>query len=143
MRHLALCLSFLGAAFIAMAAPLHAQSADSEFADYAAYEAYVDRHIMQRDFIPLIQRLGGRDEYTPEELAATQRNMLGIWQADFRNKAVFNRKDLGGGMWQEARVYWTGTSYAFFYALMHEREDKFVVVNFLLNSSSKPIMDRF
>lgn len=139
MRYFILCLGFLfGTSFSATA-----QTADSEFADYAAYAAFVDDQIMNRDFIPLIQKLGGRDEYTKEELAATQQQMRNIWPYNFRDVSVFNRRDLGGDVWQEARLYWTGNSYAFFYALMHQRPDKLVIVNFLLNSSSKPIMDRF
>lgn len=143
MRYFSQCLLLVLTVLIAPAGAVQAQTADSEFINYADYASYVDRHIMQRDFIPLIQKLGGRDEYTNEELAATQRNMLGIWPRDFESVSVFNRKDLGGGIWEEGRIYWTGTSYAFFYALIHQRFDKFVVLNFLLNSSSTPIMERF
>jgi hypothetical protein len=143
MRYIAHSLLLAFALLVAPIDAARAQMADSEFKNYADYASYVDRHIMGREFIPLIQKLGGRDEYTPEELAATQRNMLGIWPVDFENVTVFNRKDLGGGVWQEGRMYWTGNGYAFFYALIHQRLDKFVVVNFLLNSSSTPIMERF
>lgn len=139
MRYLVLLVTLL----FWVAPPLQAQTNDSEFRDYADYAAFVDRHIMTRKFTPLIQRLGGRDEYTPEELAGNQRQMEGVWPRNFENVTVFNEQDLGGGIRQEARAYWTGTSYAFFYAMYHQRDDKFVVIVFLLNSSSKPIMQRF
>lgn len=122
---------------------LRAQESDSLFPDYEAYAAFVDRHVMARDFVPLIQRLGGRDEFTEEELTANQRQMVGVWPRDFEKVTLFKQVDLGGGIRQEGRVYWTGTSYAFFYAMLHEREDDLAVITFLLNSSSKPIMDRF
>ncbi|MDF1728000.1 MAG: hypothetical protein P1U53_09635 [Sulfitobacter sp.] len=120
-----------------------AQSQDGIFLDYEAYATYVDQSIMERDFGSMIQRLGGRDEYTKEELASTERQLLGVWPRDFSDKTVFNNLDLGGGISHEGRVYWTGTYYAYFYALLHDRGDEVVVLNFLLNSSSKPIMDRF
>jgi hypothetical protein len=125
------------------AAVASAQEGDSEFASYEAYADFVDSQIKGRNFTLLIQQLGGRDEYTKEELAATQRQMEGIWQQEVQNVTVFNRANLGGGIWQEGRIYWTGQSYAYFYALLHQRADALVVINFLLNSSSKPIMDRF
>lgn len=139
MRKFALSLCFLGLTSPA----LYAQQNDSVFEDYDAYAEFVDAQIMGRNFTPLILRLGGRDEYTPQELEANQRQMETIWRRDLTHVTVFNRRDLGGGVWQEARMYWSGQSYAYFYALLHERGDQVLVINFLLNSSSKPIMDRF
>lgn len=139
MRFLVICLSL----FLATTSAALAQNRDSIFADYAAYSAYVDSQIMSRSFTPLILRLGGRDEYTREQLDANQRQMEGVWPNDFENVTVFNRQDLGGGVSQEARMYWNGTSYAFFYAMLHQREGEIVVVNFALNSSIAPIMERF
>lgn len=120
-----------------------AQQRDSEFANYDAYAAFVDQQVMTRNFTLLIQQLGGRDEYTTEELAANQRQMEGIWPQNLRNVTVFNRSNLGGGIWQEGRIYWTGNSYAYFYALMHQRENELIIISFAMNASSKPIMDRF
>ncbi|MCZ4257587.1 hypothetical protein O4H53_18715 [Sulfitobacter sp. G21635-S1] len=139
MRLFAILLSLISC----LSTAAHAQESDSLFADYEAYAAFVDRHVMRRDFIPLIQRLGGRDEFTPEQLAANQRQLEGAWPRDFVKVSVFKEIDLGGGIRQEGRIYWTGTSYAFFYAMLHQREDDLAVITFLLNSSSKPIMDRF
>jgi len=135
---------FFTIVFTCLAAlPLHAQEKDSVFGDYAAYSAYVDRHIMTRKFSDLILRLGGRDEYTKEEIAGLQRQLEGVWPGDFLQSTVFNRRDLGGGVSQEARMYWTRSSYGYFYALLHQRENDLVVINFALNSDSTPIMNRF
>lgn len=124
-------------------APARAQGSDSLFADYDAYADFVDSQVMTRKFIPLIQQLGGRDEFTEAELNANQRQMEAVWPRNFEHVRVFRRTDLGGGLVQEGRLYWTGMSYAFFYALLHQRENDLAVVSFLLNSSSKPIMERF
>lgn len=129
--------------FCLAALPLRAQETDSVFPGYADYARFVDRHISTRDFSEVILRLGGRDEYTKEEIANLQRQFEGIWSADFQNTTVFYRQDLGGGVSQEARMYWTGKSYCYFYALLHQRENDLVVINFALNSNSTPIMDRF
>ncbi|KAJ01634.1 hypothetical protein [Sulfitobacter mediterraneus] len=129
--------------FTLAALPLRAQETDSVFPGYAAYAHFVDQHISTRDFTEVILRLGGRDEYTKEEIASLQRQFDGIWSVNFQNGTVFNRQDLGGGVSQEARMYWTGKSYCYFYALLHQRENDLVVINFALNSNSTPIMDRF
>lgn len=138
--------ALLGAALpvlLAAPAPVQAQEADSIFADYAAYARFVDEHVMSRDFIPLIQVLGGRDEYTIEQMKGINGQLLGAWPRDFENVAVFNETDLGGGIRQEGRVYWTGHSYAYYYAILHAREGKVMVLNFYLNTSITEIMDRF
>ncbi|MFV2002333.1 MAG: hypothetical protein ACC619_05075 [Paracoccaceae bacterium] len=120
-----------------------AQERDSVFSSYQAYGEYVDELIMKRDFIPLIQTLGGRDEYTKEQLAGVNVQLMAAFPVKFKNRSVFREVDLGAGMRQEARVYWTGESYAFFYALLHQRANDIVVVNFNLNSSSAAVMSMF
>ncbi len=122
-----------------------AQDIEGFFSDYDAYSEFVDRNIMDREFIALLNRLGGSDEYTPEEMVATDRQLKGVWSADFDGAAVFNKKDLGGGIYQEARAYWSNLSpnYAYFYALLHERDGQLVVLQFYLNSSSSAVLDKF
>ncbi len=122
---------------------LFAQERDSVFSDYLSYSNYVDRMVMKRDFIPLIQVLGGRDEYTTEQLANVNQRMLSVFTEDFENVSVFNKQDLGGGMLKEGRIYWTGEQYAYFYAILHIRENDVVVINFNLNSSIDAIMSKF
>ena len=120
----------------------HAQE-DSVFKDYGDYAAFVDQHVMTRDFVPLILRLGGRDEYSTEELNDNNTKLRRVWPRDFDQVSVFRHEDLGGGISQEGRVYWTGTGYAYFYAMLHDRPDGFVVISFHLNSNSKKVMERF
>jgi len=120
-----------------------AQQRDSVFANYAEYDAFLDENIMDRAFISLIQHLGGRDEYTQEQLTGLHQRFTEIFPVDFRHKTVFRREDLGGGMAQEARAYWIGDSYIYFYALIHDRGDEFVVINFHLNSSVSKVMAKF
>jgi hypothetical protein len=123
--------------------PSKAQAQDSIFKDYAAYAAFVDDHVMRRDIAPLVQRLGGRDEFTIEQLNGIQGQFLAAWPRNLTNKTVFGEVDLGGGIKQEGRIYWTGTSYGFFYALLHQQDDQLVVINFKLNTESQPIIDSF
>ena len=120
-----------------------AQVRDSVFTNYEDYNTYVDEKIMARDFIPLIQTLGGRDEYTTEQLNSVNNQMRSLFLVDFENVARFREEDLGGGMRQEGRVYWTGEQYVFFYAMLHQREGELVVINFNLNSSISAIMEDF
>lgn len=120
-----------------------AQQRDSVFDNYAEYNAFVDDKIMNRDFISLVQSLGGRDEYSAEQLSGLQQQFTDIFRIDFRHKTVFRQEDLGGGMRQEARAYWIGESYIYFYALTHQRGNEFVVINFHLNSAVSKVMAKF
>jgi hypothetical protein len=43
----------------------------------------------------------------------------------------------------ESRAYWTGEQYAYFFALLHDREDGLVVINFRLNSSVDAILEKY
>jgi len=119
------------------------QQRDSVFSNYQAYSDFVDTMVKKRDFIPLIQVLGGRDEYTTEQLNSVNERMLAVFPLDFENASVFNKRDLGGGVIQEGRIYWTGEQYAYFYAILHIRENDVVVINFNLNSSIDTIMAKF
>ncbi|MFK7755166.1 MAG: hypothetical protein AB8B51_21790 [Sedimentitalea sp.] len=121
-----------------------AQVRDSVFTDYAEYDAFVDKSIMTRDFVALVLQLGGRDEYTPEQLAATKDQLGRAFPVDFTDATVFRRIDLGGGFSQEARAYWTANGrYAFYFAFLHQRDDGLIVMNFNLNSNPQAIMDNF
>lgn len=120
-----------------------AQVRDSVFASYEDYARFVDEKIMTRDFIPMIQVLGGRDEYTAEQLAGLNAQLMSALPVDFTGVTVFRENDLGGGVRQEGRMYWTGEVYAFYYAVLHDRGDEVVVVNFTLNTSITEIMSRF
>lgn len=126
-----------------LAAPMAQAEEDSTFASYDEYSAFVDDKIKSRDFAPLILRLGGGNEYPPEEMAENNKKLLEAWPIDFTNSTIFRHEDFGGGVMQEGRLYWTGTKYAFFHALLHQHEGKLTVVSFYLNNKSKPVMERF
>ncbi|MCB1332307.1 MAG: hypothetical protein KDK26_01295 [Roseivivax sp.] len=129
--------------FLMLAGAVQAQVRDSVFATYDDYAAFVDKRIQTRDFIELVQVLGGRDEYTPEQLRSVDMQLKAAFPVDLQNASVFRKEDLGGGVVQEARIYWTGEVYAFFYAILHMRGDDLVVINFTLNSSINEIMAKF
>jgi len=121
-----------------------AQQQDSYFQDYQAYERFVDSRIMNRDFSELIQVLGGRDEYTPEQLQGVTQQFLAIYPRDFTSGAVINKVDLGQGFSQEMRIYWRDkTSYIYFYAMLHARDDGLVVLTFSMNSDVTRILAQF
>lgn len=136
-----LILLFILCAVPGMAA---AQTRDSHFEDYAAYDRFVDAHLLSRDFVPLIQTLGGRDEYTVEQLSGINSRFLSIYPQDFRQGAVIRETDLGHGFRQEARVYWTdGTGYLYYFAMLHDRPDALIVLTFTINSDVSEIMKEF
>lgn len=130
---LALFIPFAGAVF-----------ADEHFTSYQAYEDYVDGKLKNRDFIPLIKRLGGSDEYTDQQLQNINRQFLSAAPYYLGNVDVAKRVELQNGYAQEMRVYWNErNNYLFFYAFLHDRPDGFVVLKFSLNTSSKPILAEF
>lgn len=116
----------------------------SFFPTYDDYEAYVDAQIMSRDYIPLVVQLGGGDEITKEQLENFKRQLDFLYVRDFENVKILKSVTLENGFEQEARAYWSGlTGYLFYYALLHRRDDGVVVLEFVLNSTAKSIMDRF
>lgn len=132
---------------LTIAAPLHADVPqplrDSQFSSYDDYAVYVDHMVMTRQFSPLIQSLGGRNRFTSEQLAATEAQLQSRFPNDFTNRAVVKRVDLGGGFRQEMRAYWEGGRYAWYFALLHERDDTLVVLRFFLNQSATPVFAAF
>jgi hypothetical protein len=122
----------------------NAQQKDSYFKDYQEYERFVDSRVMNRDFIELIQVLGGRDEYTIEQLEGINQRFLNLFPDDFTDRAVIRKTDLGEGFSQEMRVYWGEESgYNFFYAMLHTRPDGLAVLTFTLNSDVSAVLAEF
>lgn len=120
-----------------------AQIADSTFKDYQSFSAYVDEHVKDRKMTELLVTMGGRDEYTKEQMDNIQAQTDRLFPTALDQKTVFHRDDLGGGIYQEARAYWTGKSYMYLYFLLHEREDALIVLQFAFNSSVGKIMEKF
>ena len=128
--------------FLMLPAPALAQ--ESIFTDYDDYMRFVDSHIMGRDFVPLVLRLGGRDEYTDEQLNAVNVQLMNAMPSDFSNSAVLKRVKLGSGFSQEARIYWNDQlSYTYFYALLHDQPGGLVVLRFTLNTNADAIFSKF
>lgn len=127
---------------ICLSGPVWAE--DSVFDSYDEYTRYVDSHIMARDFVPLVLRLGGRDEYTNEQLESVNVQLMSAMKQDFSNSTVLKRVKLGSGFTQEARVYWNDQlGYTYFYALLHDQPGGLVVLRFTLNTSSDAIFSKF
>lgn len=119
------------------------QERDSVFASDQAFHSFVDNHVGRRDFIPLIQKLGGRDEYTMEQLQGLQQQFTAIYPTDFSHRATVRTRQLENGFREEIITYWTDLAYIWFYAITHQREDGLVVINFALNSSYDAVAQRF
>ena len=128
---------------LALPVAVSAQENDSSFDSYAQYNAYVDRMITTRDWAEFVKRMGGRDEYTEEELAKISSDFNGLYPRAFTSVALFREVDLGGGIRQEARAYWGGGRYLFFYAILHDRNDGLIVLNFAINTKVERIMAKF
>lgn len=138
MRFLSIFLIFL------LPIAVSAQQRDSYFDNYGAYQKFVDSHIENRNFIELIQVLGGRDEYTIEQLEGIQKQFLTIYESDFTNHAVTHQVDLGGGFRQEMRIYWSeDDSYTYFYAMLHDRGNELLVLKFTMNSDVSKVLANF
>jgi len=121
-----------------------AEQRDSFFQDYQDYARFVDSHIMNRDFIEMIQVLGGRDEYTIEQLNGINQRFINLFPVDFSSSAVVRKTDLGNGFSQEMRAYWgNNAGYNYFYALLHARDDGLVVLTFTLNSDVSEVLNEF
>lgn len=135
---------FCLALFLLLPVSALAQQRDSVFKSYDSYQTFVDSRIGNRDFIDLIQVLGGRDEYTKEQLNGVQNRFLSIYQVNLTSRAVIKKVDLGGGFSQEMRVYWSENSgYVYFYAMLHDRGDMLVVLTFSLNSDVSKVLAEF
>lgn len=131
-------------ALAALVMPLPAIAEDSVFGSYDAYSAYVDTHMMSRTFIPLVQQLGGRDEYTKEQLNNINAQLMRAMPFDFTKTAVLRRDDLGNGFSKELRAYWSKElNYSYFYAFLHDRGDKLIVLRFALNTNEEELFSRF
>jgi len=134
-------ISFL---FLLLPLAASAQQRDSFFDDYEDYARFVDSRIMTREFVELIQVLGGRDEYTIEQLENINQRFRSRFPSNFTSRAVIHKIDLGGGFSQEMRAYWgNNDSYNFFYAMLHSRDDGLVVLTFTLNSDVSKVLAEF
>lgn len=131
------------AVFLLTAAPAVAQVQDSRFSDYATYDAFVNEVLEDGRYIDLVTTLGGRDEYTTEQLQGLESTLKRVFPDGFIGHTVFGREDLGGGVSQEGRIYWSETSFFYYYALLLERADDLVVMHFSFDNDPMKIMSKF
>ncbi|KIC11376.1 hypothetical protein RA19_08560 [Leisingera sp. ANG-M1] len=137
-------MKILLAAILAAVLPGVAWAQDSIFKSYESYERFVDTVIKTRDFKQLINRLGGRDEYTPEQLRSAQGRLLSIYPRDFTSGGLALRQELMNGFSKEVRIYWNDAilSYCYYYAFIHDHGDGVVVLKFDLNTNSDVIFGK-
>ncbi|KIC22449.1 hypothetical protein [Leisingera sp. ANG-Vp] len=135
--------NLIAALFLA-ALPGLAWGQDSVFKSYDSYERFVDTVIKTRDFKQLITRLGGRDEYTPEQLHSAHGRMQMIYPRDFTSGGVAAQQKLLNGFSKEVRIYWNDAtlSYCYYYAFIHDYGDGIVVLKFDLNTNSDVIFGK-
>lgn len=120
-----------------------AQVRDSVFKDYQSYASFIEKAMKARDVTTLLKTLGGRNDFSDAEFREKQQTFQRIWPRDFENALVFRQEDLGNGIMQEGRIFWVGESYAYFYAVLHQRETELVVLNFNMHTNIKEVMNRF
>ncbi|WP_170390122.1 hypothetical protein [Ruegeria arenilitoris] len=119
-------------------------AADEVFATYADYEAFVDTKIKNREFSNVISRLGGADEYTPQQMQVLQGQLRDLVPYYLTNADVAKRVELENGFAQEMRIYWNdNNSYLYYYALLHQRDDGVIVLQFSINTRAEPILGMF
>ncbi|WP_170344268.1 hypothetical protein [Ruegeria atlantica] len=119
-------------------------AADEVFPTYADYETFVDTKMKNREFSNVINRLGGADEYTPQQMEILQGQLRDLVPYYLSHTEVAKRVELQNGFAQEMRVYWNDkNSYVFVYTVLHEREDGLVVLSFSLNTNATPILEKF
>lgn len=90
-------------------------AADEVFPTYADYETFVDTKIKNREFSNVISRLGGANEYTPQQLAAAQGQLRNVVPYYLTNADVAKRVELESGFAQEMRIYWNDKNSYLFY----------------------------
>jgi len=134
---------FLLLAFMCLPHWAIAQEQDSIFADYSAYDDFVDKMLTTRQWVTFVQKMGGRDEYSPEALTKIKDQFDSIFPRNFTSRTIFNQEDLGGNIRRETRAFWGSGRYLFFYAILHERSDDLVVLNFAINTKIEAIMGKY
>lgn len=124
--------------------PTYLFAATPLFKTHQDYVEFVESKVMSRDFIPLIKQLGGDDEYTEAQLKSTNAQLLNVMPFDFTGTERIKHVRMGTSFSQEMRVFWNEkSSYVYYYALLHHRDDGVVVLKFNLNTNSDAIFEKF
>jgi len=97
-----------------------------------------------REFSNVLKDMGGADEYTEQQLDRIQSQMRDLVPYYLSNVDIIKRAELQNGFSQELRAYWNDkNSYVYYYALLHQREDKLVVILFYFNTSPEELLAKF
>jgi len=120
-----------------------AQQMDSIFDNAEHLTEFLDEQTFKRDFATLIATLGGRDEYTTEELTSINNQFRAIYTSDFDTRASVKSRELASGFKEEIIAYWYGLNYLWIYLMTHEVDGKTVVISFYINSNRQAIFEKF
>ncbi|KCV83650.1 hypothetical protein ATO10_02780 [Actibacterium atlanticum] len=136
--------NFLIALFVAVIVmPGQPMAQDVPFATRESFYEFVDSHMAKRDFGTQVSRLGGADEYSPEEIVAADAQLKRALPYALTGKAVLRTREMQAGFREELVVYWGEQGYLWCYFLLHEREEGLLVVRFNYNTSSDVIFELF
>ena len=92
----------------------------------------------------MLAGLGAGGELSDDELAALQNRVDEAFPEDLTNVTVSRKVDLGGGLHQELRVYWSDDAhYLFIYALYHVRADDMIILQFEFDNDPETVMAAF
>ncbi len=112
----------------------------SRFDDYEEYARFMDETIEARDYITLLNRIGAADEMTVQQMQGLKAQLDSLIQSDLDQVTVWRQIDLGGGMQQEVRSYWTGdVSYLHVATLLHKRPDGLVLLEVSMNTRARNV----
>lgn len=120
-----------------------AMAQDVPFASRETFYEFVDTHMAKRDFATQVSRLGGADEYSPEQLAGADEAFKRALPDPLTQKAVLRTREMQAGFREELVVYWGERGYLWCYFLLHEREEGVLVMRFNFNIDSEAIFSLF
>ncbi|WP_170413244.1 hypothetical protein [Ruegeria atlantica] len=114
------------------------------FSSYEAYQSILDKKMKNREFANVVREMGGADEYSEQELARIQIQLREVAPYYLTNADIVKRVELENGYSQELRAYWNDkNSYIFLYALLHQRDDGLVPIQFYINTSPEELLKKF
>lgn len=116
---------------------------DVPFASRESLYEFLDKHMATRDFATQVARLGGADEYSPEQLANADAALKRALPDPLTEKAVLRTREMQAGFREELAVYWGESGYIWCYFLLHEREEGVLVMRFNFNTDSEAIFNLF
>jgi hypothetical protein len=119
-------------------------AADQSFANREDMMSFVDEHMLQREFGPLIRRLDGGGEYSDDDINKVATNLRHIYPQDFTSADRIRYREMDNGFYEEVLAFWRpGGKYIFLYIFSHEASDGVYVLTFGLNSRAEKVLSLF